>query len=170
MTEEIKHDGSETPSNQKPAPKKNGVALYLVVLFAAAFLMLLLAYFMQQRTNEETIGSLTESITSIESLNNVLNENRQLREELEQLETTLAQQNEQLEALEEQTQTMQATIASWDTFYQVDSLYRAKDYSDCAEKIQSLYAAGAVSIPLPAVERFEDIERALNKKGYTTQP
>lgn len=77
-------------------PQKNSVVAYLTVLFAAAFLLLLMAYFMQQRTNEKTIGNLTQSMTSLQTLEDLIQENLTLGERLEEIEQKLKEVNQSL--------------------------------------------------------------------------
>ena len=60
---------------------------YLSILFAAAFLLLLLAFLMQNRTNQEAISDLTESVTTV---HNVVEENAALRERNAELEKKLS--------------------------------------------------------------------------------
>ena len=66
--------------------KRNSVLIYLVILFAAAFLLLLLSYFMQQRANQEAMANLQQtSDSTVESLENMLQENESLKEQNEDL-------------------------------------------------------------------------------------
>lgn len=102
-------DKGSGPNGKAPDPsgqarKKGAVVTYLAVLFAAAFLLLLLAYLMQQRTNEAAIGSLTQSITSIQSLDDLIEENGALREENEALITENEALTADKQALDRQLQ------------------------------------------------------------------
>ena len=101
---------SETPKegarNETPSsPPKNSheskvrVFTYMAILFAAAFLLLLLAFLMQNRASQETISDLTESVSSV---HNVVEENAELRQQVETLE-------EQLESLQEALEEAKAT-------------------------------------------------------------
>ena len=67
--------------SKKHGPRRTSVFLYLAVLFAAAFTMLFMAYLMQQRANDAAIDSLQDSLTSFESIDEMLNENQDLRRE-----------------------------------------------------------------------------------------
>ena len=67
--------------SKKHGPRRTSVFLYLAVLFAAAFTMLFMAYLMQQRANDAAIDSLQDSLTSFESIDELLNENQELRRE-----------------------------------------------------------------------------------------
>ncbi len=67
-------------------PKKSTpVFVYLLVLFAAAFLMLLLAYFIQERNAEAQIGDLRDSLEAFQSISTLTAENQELRERLDEL-------------------------------------------------------------------------------------
>ena len=59
---------------------------YLAVLFAIAFLLLLLAYFQQQRTNSEAISGLQESVSAVGTLDNLMKDNEALRTQVDTLE------------------------------------------------------------------------------------
>lgn len=186
MSEEKKHPVEEnTPSpaeTEKPRPtyKNTGLGRYLVVLFAAAFLLLLLAYFMQQRTNQETLGSLKESITSIESLDDLIKENQKLHDEINLLEETYetledayetmengaAELEQQVMDLTNQSETLKQTVLGWETFYQIETLYQNENYEDCARHIEALYADSTITIPDPVADRLEAIKSDLTDKGF----
>ncbi len=61
------------------------VVPYLVILVAAAFLLLLMAYLMQQRT-ADTVQGLHDSVNSVQTIDQLVVDNRALREQLEKLE------------------------------------------------------------------------------------
>ena len=86
---------SESPKEESKKSSSTGdhesrvrVFRYLSILFAAAFLLLLLAFLMQNRTNQEAISDLTESVTTV---HNVVEENTALRERNAELEKKLEQ-------------------------------------------------------------------------------
>ena len=88
----MSHDDSREQPLQHEAEhakpgKKNAVLLYLVILFAAAFLLLLLSYFMQQRTNQERYDDLQQTSNSaVQTLDNMLQENEDLKNQVSELE------------------------------------------------------------------------------------
>ena len=87
--DDLQHEAEHT------RPRKRGsVMVYLAILFAAAFLLLLMSYFMQQRINRETLDDLQKTSTSaVQSLDNLIAERDRLVQERQTLE-------EQLEELE----------------------------------------------------------------------
>ena len=89
--------------------------LYLAILFGAAFLLLLMSYFMQQRANREAIDNYQKNSNSAaESIDNLIAERNQLAEERkdlqDQLETAQREAENlrsQLEAADEELRTVE---------------------------------------------------------------
>jgi cell division protein FtsB len=108
---------------------------YLLVLFAAAFLLLLLAYFQQQRINADTNNALQQSVSAVQSIQNLMTDNETLRSQVadleEQVETLTARSQELADTMEKQTRAM-------DLFWQVDEAYVRGRYVLCRQLIQSL--------------------------------
>lgn len=137
----IQHQAEHTRS-----PRRSPVLGYLLILFAAAFLLLLLAYFQQQRANQansETIDALKQSASAVQSIQNLIDENAQLREQVEELEKEkgeLKSQNGELEALFHEAEfdrdNAQKALAVYQDFFRLDRLYRAQRFSDAAELIR----------------------------------
>lgn len=79
------------PLEEKPRTKKQSqesVIIYLVVLFTAVFLLILLSYFMHQRQNEAELTSLSDQHTEYrlrteQSIAALQEENARLKAELE---------------------------------------------------------------------------------------
>ena len=83
--------------HEKPS-KRNPVLFYLMILFAVAFLLLLMSFMMQRRANQEAMSHLEETSNSaVESLENKLKENEQLKAQVTQLEEENQQLTSQLE-------------------------------------------------------------------------
>ena len=59
---------------------------YLLVLFAAAFLLLLLAYFQQQRINADTSNALQQSVSAVQSIQNLMTDKVTLLSQLANLD------------------------------------------------------------------------------------
>lgn len=125
------------------------VLTYLVILFAAAFFLLLMAYFMQQRANRETIDGLTESmtqsVTSIHSLQNLVDvnealekENDALKEEAQSLRDSLAQLQKESEANREAAEAAELANQAMDWFWQVDEAFVLGRYARCRTLITSM--------------------------------
>ena len=77
---------------------------YLLVLFVAAFLLLLLAYFQQQRINTDTNNALQQSVSAVQSIQNLMADNETLRSQVADLEEqveTLTARSQELAEIEE---------------------------------------------------------------------
>ena len=165
---------SDAPKNKKSGP----VFGYLAIMFAAAFLMLLLAYFIQQRNNEVAIDGLKDSITHFESMDELLEDNRKLREELDALEQELDALEAEKEQLEEKISELeskyseleqayqdaqtsgevaQADLLSWSVFWDAEQLYRTEQYEACAEVVRSWGISSFYTTPEAAKERAKEI-------------
>lgn len=96
--------------HEKPA-KRNPVLFYLMILFAVAFLLLLMSFLMQHRANQEAMNNLQETSNSaVESLENKLKENDQLKEQVAQLEEENQQLTDQLDSAAAQAQAEQEKL------------------------------------------------------------
>ena len=170
---------SETPKNKKGGP----VFGYLAIMFAVAFLMLLLAYFIQQRNNEVAMDGLRDSITSFESIDELLEENRQLRENADALQEEISALEEDLEnarseysQLEESYHRAQGDCsnehdyaASWEVFWSIEQLYQRGHYTECADTIKALAYSTFYLTPEAAQPRADEIWNALMGMGLLTE-
>lgn len=120
--------------------KKGRVVTYLAILFAAAFLLLLMSYFMQQRANEQAIAGLTDTLASVHSLQNLIEDNESLRQQAEEMENRLEALEEELEEYQAQAQALatqlEKTTKALDYFWQVDEAYVRGRYGLCRDLIQ----------------------------------
>ena len=168
--------------SKKHGPRRTSVFLYLAVLFAAAFTMLFMAYLMQQRANDAAIDSLQDSLTSFESIDELLNENQELRRENESLENQAAELEEQLhqahdsadswrQKYDDQTQQQkesQADARTWQALWRIEYSYREGDLKACAEQYAALSASKDYAPPKErdVFSRFQEIFDELVEKGY----
>ena len=100
------HDPALQHAAEHASPgRRSPVLLYLVILFAIAFLLMLMAYFMQQRTNEQTQNDLNEQTQSYQSavatLDSILAENEELKEQVEALQKAQDESSDQNQQLTE---------------------------------------------------------------------
>lgn len=192
MSDQPKHlkEDSEAPSN--PSPKSDppikparsqSVVIYLTILFAAAFLMLLLAYFMQQRNSNAVIGNLQNSLTSFQTLDELREENQQLRERLQVLEEERDALQSDNDALTQQytdasnrEKRAQAESDLRGTLYAAEYLYETDHLQAAAERLASITgddlliisAASDGTVPSDT-QRYETLKAALVAAGYLTE-
>lgn len=173
-------EGKKTPP---PANKRTSVYRYLLVLFGAAFVLLLLAYFIQQRSSETAISDLRdtmnlsraelmEEIDALKEEKAALEEQTgQLQEERDRLDAQLAELQEQYtqEALSSAAQ--EKELQSWLRFWGLEADYLAKDYEACAQFYQTIPADNnPYPLGVPGVEeRVDEILETLLKRGYLTE-
>ena len=137
--------------------KKVSVMGYLTILFAAAFLLLLLSYFMQQRANEQAISGLeATSSNAFDSINNLIAEKDRLTEQVEDLkgqvedlQEELADTQGQLTGAQSDADTAQAAQAdarkaleAMDWFWRIQRQFSRGYYTDASNMIEEFEAAG----------------------------
>lgn len=140
MSDEVKQPSSGQTEKKN---KSGSVVGYLVILFIAAFLLLLMAYFMQQRAADaETIDTLRQSITSIESLDDLIEENQALRAENETLLAQLEDLADRLTLLENERSTLNEEYARkteqadlLKLFCEVSALIQQADYEGAQARL-----------------------------------
>ena len=184
---------AERETKTPPKNRKSSAYLYLVILFGAAFLMLLLAYFVQQRNNESTISGLQDSWNL--SREELLEKNQLLTEKNEELEVRLAvledqhdRANRQIDELEVQLyaalndpviaeQKNRADVLT--LFAILEQALRDKDYEVAAKQVRAL-CQGDLNLDLGLVnldgsehfdprERLTEIIPMLERQGALAQ-
>ena len=178
MNEE-KHDLQRQADRAKP-DHKHSVTSYLLILFGAALVLLLLAYLMQQRsTNEQALSGIQQSISAMQSVQEVYEENGTLKEEINALGDQIAELEDQIrlmqdkidrqdkenQAMEQQTADLQKSNQAMDWFWQIDEAYVRGRYNLCKELVTRLNAAGlAEYLPRSSITengRFSPYDRYL---------
>ena len=148
-------------SNEKPPAyvppatrekRQRSVVHYIAILFAAAFLLMLLTYVMDRRQNQamvddlnQSLSGLQESLTDQSSLQDIYEDNMALIQQVQELEDQvkdLTQENQQQAA---QLESQEKTAQAMDWFWQIDEAYVLGRYSLCRSLIQELEDAGLVS-------------------------
>lgn len=172
MSEE-KHSLQHKADRAKPGSTRS-VLTYMTILFAAAFILLLLAYFMQQRSSEATIDGLKNSVSAIQNAQEVYEENTSLREQIQQLEKDLQAAQDENTGLERDnsllqhevdslTASAQYTAQAMDWFWQINEAYVRGRYTLARQLIESLNEAGLVEyLPTESAtqnDRFSPADR-----------
>lgn len=134
--------GDTPPANRKA--RQSAVYLYLLVLFGAAFLMLLLAYFVQQRSSEDAMSVLRDSMNLsrqelLDEIRDLKEENEALNEKIGLLNDDISQWQERYEEKEQQAADLleqniaaQDELSAWTSFWKLEKYYQAEDYESCA--------------------------------------
>ena len=136
---DLQHDAEhERPSKHTPS-----VVLYLMILFAAAFLLLLMSFLMQNRSNREAMDHLEETSNSaMESLENRLRENEELKAQVSQLEEENDKLTQQVQQADDQARQEQEELTSvlqaLSDLNTLQGLYNQGRYSDARDFLAGL--------------------------------
>ena len=130
------------------------VTRYLVILFAAAFFLLLMAMLMQHRANKETINDLTESMTSIHSLQNMVEVNNSLTEENAALKEEIAALKQEAETARQEREAAQKELSLETTRQRALHTYN---------NIRALYNQGRHNEARQMIEEYPELEAQLEE-------
>lgn len=114
------------------AKSSSNIVSYMVILFLAAFLLLVISYFMQQRQSDlEVITGLQNSGTSAsQTIHNILERNQQLLDDNQALQ-------EQLDAQEQAAQEQEDQLLAMDWLWRIQREYYRGRYSSARELIRA---------------------------------
>ncbi len=136
--DEVPAQEISTPDGKKNKP----VVVYIMVLFIVAFLLMALSFLTHQRSNEEVIGTLQSSVSTLQELQKSQDENLRLHSRLEDAE-------KQIRDLESQVKEMNSAGTESDdkaeallSLYLLQQQYAAKDFDACRQTLQSMEDAG----------------------------
>ena len=189
-------EGTPEASPEKAPPRRlsrgqqkrreRSVFQYITILFAAAFVLLLLTFMMEKRQyellqqqNEEQIDDLQQSVSAVQSLDNLYKANESLRQEVDGLEESistlekeLAAAQTQIKSLAKDKETLSRQSQSMDWFWQINEAYVRGKFTLCRSLIDSLVSAGLTEyLPKESItandrfspyDRYQEIYEAVN--------
>lgn len=168
---ETTEEGLQHAAEHAKPGKKNPVLFYLVILFAAAFVLLLMSYRMQQRANQAAMDNLQQTSNSaVQSLENLIAERDALADQVKEMEGTLDQMQSDLEQsqaqgqeLQTQADTLSRQLKAMEYFWQIDDYYARGYYRQARELIEVLESQN-LQTALPAenttgTDRFSPAQR-----------
>lgn len=127
--------------------KKVSVMGYLAILFAAAFLLLLLSYFMQQRNSEQTISGLKDSVSAMQSVENLIADNDTLRTQVEALNEEVKRLNGEVESLTQQNSqyytfmmNQEKEITAMDWLWRIQRAWSRGAHRECRDLVDQFEA------------------------------
>ncbi len=134
-------------SDKKSKSPRKSVQNYLMVLFAAAFFLLVLTLLMEQRTNNEIVDTLSDQIVYAQSSHSDVTTQR------DQLETALTDAEAEIAQLKEDNEALQRTLEAADEgITRADQLRVALEQ---LENIETLCQLGLYEDALANIENFE---------------
>lgn len=169
--QETTEEGLQHAAEHAKPGKKNPVLLYLVILFGAAFVLLLMSYRMQQRSNQVAMENLQQTSNSAtQSLENLIRERDALSEQVQEMEETIDTLEQELDStqqqqnqLESQTAELARQLKAMEYFWQIDDYY-ARGYYTQAEALIEVMEEQGLQTALPeenttGTDRFSPAQR-----------
>lgn len=167
MSEEKQPLSPAPEQESKPEPEKKpehshkhrqkSVFQYITILFAAAFVLLLYTFMMERRQNDilqqqsnDKLNQLQQqSVSAVQSLDNLYKENEKLKQSVDYLQEQVAQLEQEklkldqdLAAAQDTNQWQQRSAQAMDWFWQVDEAYVRGKYSLCRTLMRHLEDTG----------------------------
>ena len=154
--QESKPEQEKKPEHSHKHRQKS-VFQYITILFAAAFVLLLYTFMMercqndilQQQSNDKLNQLQQQSVSAVQSLDNLYQENEYLKQSMDHLETqisNLEQEKQQLEqdlaASQDTVEWQQRSAQALDWFWQVDEAYVRGKYTLCRTLMRHLEDTG----------------------------
>lgn len=150
----------EAPASEVSTPdgKKNKpVVVYIMVLFIVAFLLMALSFLTHQRSNEEVIGTLQSSVTTLQELQKSQDENLRLHSRLEDAEKQVRDLEVQVKELEDAGMASDDKTDALLSLYLLQQQYAARDFDGCRQTLQSMEDAGQ-----PALLSNDDLDKIVS--------
>lgn len=173
----------EEPRTSRPAPRKRSqkrkapVFTYLIILFLAAFLLLAMSYFMQQRKLEgmdASLAGLKESVSAMQTVEAMQEDNANLRTQVADLEKQLEEITAERDSLSLSLERSQSaaddlnkqTIAlEW--LRQIQNNYDRKFYRYARPMIQQFNAYGLEPyLPTVSTVNSDELETEAPADAY----
>lgn len=167
MSEEKQSLSPAPEQESKPEPEKKpehshkhrqkSVFQYITILFAAAFVLLLYTFMMERRQNDilqqqsnDKLNQLQQqSVSAVQSLDNLYKENEKLKQSVDYLQEQVAQLEQEklkldqdLAAAQDTNQWQQRSAEAMDWFWQVDEAYVRGKYTLCRTLMRHLEDTG----------------------------
>lgn len=160
--------------------RRNSVFQYIAILFMAAFVLLLYTFMMERRQSQQQINDLKQSASTVQTLQGLIKENEQLKDQAEALQDQIDALQAQVNSgkqertnlndqLDEAEQVNQAMI--W--FWEINDASVRGQLKNCRDMIAAMEEAGLVAyLPtenstgtehLSPAERYQEIRNRVIK-------
>jgi len=118
--------------------KRHSVGIYVAILFAVAFFFLFLSYFMQQRNNEAVISGLRDSVSAVQSLQQLQDSNTALQQQVYELTALTESLQDNLTQTSGSLDSANKKLDAMDLLWQVSKLYATRRYTACRSAIAKM--------------------------------
>lgn len=171
-------DKKKRPSPEGDARRRKGqqrrrrssVFQYIAILFMAAFALLLITFLMERRQSQQQIDDLKQSVSAYQTLQGLIDENNQLKEDADKLDDQLRDLDKQLDELNTQLtdlgtliQNDEKTIQAMHWFWQLNEASVRGRTTQCRELITAMEEANLQEyLPkenITGTDRFSPYER-----------
>lgn len=139
---------SDGTADNTPAPspasgeRKKPVIVYIMILFIVAFLLMALSFFSHQRSNEQVLGTLQSSMSTLQDLQKSQDENLRLQDELDAANQQISNLQSNLDEYTAAWSNSESAYVALLTLYKLQQQYAAADYDGCKQTIQSMEDGG----------------------------
>lgn len=148
--------GAPAPEEAPSSPRSGGrkpVIVYILVLFAVAFLLMIWSLFTHQRNNTEALGQLQTSVSTMQEVQELQEQVIQLQQELAEARSSLEEAREETAAQSQQAAEAQSSAEKYlqqcDALYYLYALqqqYLLRDFDGCRETIRTMEDGGLVEL------------------------
>lgn len=136
--------------------RQRSVVFYIAILFSAAFLLLAMSFMMERRQNAEdmddlnqSLSGLKDSVSAMQSVQQLYEENARLMEQINALEESLddqmeerADMAEEITVLKQRAANLEKQSQAMDWFWQIDEAFVLGRYTKARDLIAQLDEAG----------------------------
>ena len=176
MKIEKRDTGVAAPANAAPEAQsqrsKKPVIIYIMIMFIVAFLLMALSFVMHQRSNNEVMGELQNSVNAMQAVQTTQEKVIELQDELAQSQDYIDKLTEETEDLRESLDKTAAQNEALLQLYKLQQAYANQDYEACTTLISAMESQGMVlQLPqdkdgetTPPYERFYQLKDAVLSK------
>lgn len=162
-------DAAPAPETSPNGRKNKPVIVYIMILFIVAFLLMALSFLMHQRSNEEVIGTLQSSVTTLQELQESQDKNVQLQSQLDDANKKAEELQSQLDELNTAKSQADENTAALLALYTLQQQYAAGDRDACKQTIQAMEDAGhpdllskdAIGNVVSPSQRYQQLKEAV---------
>lgn len=179
MRLERRDTGSTSPGEPKKQDTggKKPVLVYILVLFVAAFLLMVLSLLMHQRSNTEALGALSNSVIAMQGVQGTQEKIIALQEQLSETQEALIQaqregrvSSQEADASKSAGEKLQRQLDALTALYTLQQHWSNQNYDACRAAIRSMEDRGQAELledtapeegVTPPAERYRQLKEAV---------
>lgn len=180
MKLEKRSEGGSVEPEENLTPKgKKPVVVYIMVLFIAAFLLMVWSFASHQRSNTEAIGKLQSSVTAMQGVQDRM---LTLQDELEAAQAKTGELERQAELRDSEMAAYNRQYTALANLYSLERLYRQENLESCRKVIERMEAEDLVvclsdslsdsdrelGLTVSSRERYQQLKEAVEAREAET--